>query len=116
MALTAASKSLLLASWASGDWGLFGSPRRVVVVEDHPARPARRVQQQICDQGCPTGLMHGPQAGAVVAVKVLIELAVVFPRRVGLHELDTAVDGPPTIRAWEPNADQPIGKIAGDVT
>jgi hypothetical protein len=110
-----ASRSLLLASWTSGDWGLCGSPRRLVVVKDHPARPARRVEQQICDQGRPAGLMHGAETGAVVAVEVLIEQQVVFLRRVGLHELDTAVDGPPTIRAWEPYADQPISKIAGDI-
>jgi len=49
-------------------------------------------------------------------VKVLIEQEIVFPGRVGLHKFDATVDGPPAIRAGKPDADQPIGKIAGDVT
>ena len=60
--------------------------------------------------------MHGPEAGAVVAVEVLIEQEIVFPGRVGLHEFDTPVDRPSAIGAGQPDADQPIGKITGDVT
>src|SRR5215212_4478695 len=86
-----------------------------IVVEHQPAHPTRWIEQQISNQSGPAGLMHGAETGAVVAVEVLIEQQVVFPRRVDLHELDTAVDGPPTIRGWEPYADQPISKIAGDV-
>jgi hypothetical protein len=55
-------------------------------------------------------------AGAVVAVEVLVEQEVVFPRWVGLHELDTPVDRPPAVRTRKPDTDQPVGKITGDIT
>ncbi len=111
-----ASRSFVLAGWASGEWRHVGGCRRVVVVEDHPARPTGWIEQQICDQGRPTGLMHGSESGAVVAVKVLIEQEIVFPGRVGLQKFDAPVDGPPAVGARKPDADQPIGEIAGDVT
>jgi hypothetical protein len=49
-------------------------------------------------------------------VKVLIEEQVVFPGGVSLQKFDAPVDGPAALRVRKPNADQPIGKIVGDVT
>jgi len=87
-----------------------------IVVEDQLAYPTRRVEQQISHQRGPAGLVHGSQAGAVVAVEVLVEQQVVFPSWVGLHPFDASVDRPPAIQAGESNADQPIGKIPGNIT
>jgi hypothetical protein len=45
--MTVASKASVPASWASSDWGLLGSPLRIVVVEHHPARRRQRVERRI---------------------------------------------------------------------
>src|SRR5262252_3018023 len=44
----------------------------------------------------PAGLVAGPQAGAVVTMKVLVEEKVVAPMGVGLERLGPSVDGPAT--------------------
>src|SRR4029450_6560308 len=99
---------LVLAGWACGERShVRGSAG--VVVEDHPVYSARRVEQQISDQSRPAGLMHRAEPGAVVGGEVLIEQEVVFLRRVGLHKPDAAVDGPPAVRPWNPDTDQPVG-------
>ena len=52
---------------------------------------------QVGDQPGPAGLVRGADAGAGVAVEVLVELEQVVPFRVGLELLDRAVDGAPAI-------------------
>ena len=46
---------------------------------------------QFCDHACPSSLMAGPEAGAVIAVEVLKEKDVVLPLRIGLEFLGAAV-------------------------
>ena len=47
---------------------------------------------QVGDQAGPAGLVRGADAGAGVAMEVLVELQQVVPLRVGLELLDRAVD------------------------
>src|SRR6478609_11867816 len=73
------------------------------------------VDQQVGDERGPAGLVHRAETGSVVAVEVLVEQQVVLPRRVGLHLLDPAVDGSAAVRSGEPDADQPVREVTGDL-
>src|SRR4051812_24706371 len=59
-------------------------------VPSHPSSP-RRVEDQVGDERGPAGLVRRSQAGAVVAVEVLVEEEVVLPRGVALQALGAAV-------------------------
>ena len=66
------------------------------------------------DQPGPAGLMCGAEAGPVVAVEVLVEDEVVFPRRVVLQAVDPPEAGSPAVRADGEDGDQPVLQIGGD--
>ena len=66
----------------------------------------RRVEDQVGDERRPAGLVHRPEAGAVVAVEVLEEEEVVLPRRIRLEPLGPAVHRPAAVGAGEPDRDE----------
>src|SRR5262245_31106604 len=76
---------------------------------------AGRVEDEVGDERGPPGLVRRPEPGAVVAVEVLVERHVVLPRRVGLELLGAAVEGPAAVRAREPDGDEPVGEVLGDL-
>ena len=76
-----------------------------------PAAP----QDQVGDDPRPAGLVRGAEAGAVVAVEVLVEEDVVLPLRIGLEPLDPAEARPPAVGADEEDRDQPVAQVGGDL-
>src|SRR5262249_15851297 len=58
-------------------------------------RPAPALDEQVGDQAGPAGLVGRPQAGAGVAVEVLVEGDQVVPSGIALEELAIAEHGPP---------------------
>ncbi len=67
------------------------------------------------DDAGPAGLVGGTQAGAVVAVEVLVEQQVVLPGRVGLEPLDAAEAGPAAVGADQEDRDQALAQVLGDL-
>ena len=67
------------------------------------------------DDPGPAGLMRSAQAGAVVAVEVLVEDQVVLPRRVVLEPLDPAEAGPPAVGADQEDGDEALAQVLGDL-
>src|SRR5215831_6476226 len=61
----------------------------------------------------PAGLVAGPQSGAVIAMKVLIEEEVVAPMGVGLERLGPPVDGPATTFIAQKDAREPRCNLTG---
>src|SRR5215207_9218878 len=76
----------------------------------------RRLFDQLSDQGGPAGLVGGAEAGAGVAVEVLMEEDVVPPVRVGLLERVGAEDGAAAVGAAEEDRDQAAGEVVGDLS
>src|SRR4029077_3616192 len=65
------------------------------------------------DYSSPSGLVAGAQSGAVIAVEILVEQDVVFPVRIFLELLGTAIDGPLAVGIAEKDARQPAAKLFG---
>ena len=84
-----------------------------VVAEDHPVTLAGWVEDQVGHQGYPPGLVPGAQAGAVVAVEVLVTKRL-LPPWVGVQPVAAAVDGSPAVGSGEPDGDEPVGEVPGD--
>src|SRR4051812_7922550 len=63
----------------------------------------------------PAGLMAGTEAGAVVAVEVLVEREVITPVRVLLKLAGTSVDRPPTLVVPQKDTGQPARDLLGDL-
>src|SRR5215510_4682627 len=63
----------------------------------------------------PAGLMAGAEAGAVVAMKVLVEREVIAPVRVLLKRAGTPVDRPPAMVVPQKDAGQPAIDLLGDL-
>jgi hypothetical protein len=74
------------------------------------------VEDEVCDQGGPAGLVHGPESGPVVAVEVLVEQQVVLPCGIVLQQVDATIDRSASVRPGEPNAYQPIGEVTGNLS
>ncbi len=62
---------------------------------------------QVGDEPRPAGLVRRAEAGAGVAVEVLVERDQVVPGRVALEQLVAAEDRPPPVRALEEDPGQP---------
>ena len=69
----------------------------------------------IGDDAGPAGLVRGAEAGAVVAMEVLVEHQVVLPRRVVLEPVDPAEAGPPAVGVDQEDGDQALAQVLGDV-
>src|SRR5262249_13556957 len=67
---------------------------RELAVQDQLRRDLREDLHQRRDDGGPSGLVAGPEAGAVVAVEVLVEEDVIPEARVVGELVGAAVDGP----------------------
>src|SRR5215471_10677381 len=67
------------------------------------------------DDTGPAGLMAGAEAGAVVAVKVLVERQVITPVWVLLKRAGTPVDWPSAMVVPQKDADQPALDLLGDL-
>src|SRR5215467_5080445 len=63
----------------------------------------------------PAGLMASTEAGAVVAMKVLVERQVITPVWVFLKRAGTPVDWPPAMVVPQKHADQPALDLLGDL-
>src|SRR5690348_12438390 len=74
-----------------------------------------RVEDEVGDQRRPTGLVRGTEADPKVSVEVFEEQQVVLPGRVVLEQLEPAVHRTVALVVRQPDADQPVGEIAGDL-
>ena len=72
---------------------------------DHAA-PA----DEVGHEARPAGLVRGADAGAGVAVEVLVEQQQVVPIRVGLELLDRPEDRPPAVLVGQPDRDEPSAR------
>src|SRR5438552_7835353 len=70
---------------------------------------------QLGDQSRPTRLVARPNAGAVVAMKVLVEIDMVAPSRFGLEFLKAAEDRPPPVFCPEENTCQAPGDFCSRI-
>ena len=61
----------------------------------------------------PAGLMAGPQSGAVVTVKILVEEQVITPMGIRLERFGSPVHGPATACIAKEDAREPIIDLAG---
>src|SRR5262245_27561386 len=78
----------------------------------------REARKQMHDPGNgtgPTRLVAGAEAGAVVAVKVLVEQEVVAPVRVLLKLAAAPVDRPPASLVSQEDTGQPTRDLLGDL-
>src|SRR6516165_12729726 len=81
--------------------------RHLAEVEHLLGRARCEEVHQAGDDARPAGLMAGAEAGAVVAVEVLVEQHTVAPVRVVLELPGPAVHGPPPVLVLEEDARQP---------
>jgi hypothetical protein len=65
------------------------------------------LNQQFRDERRPAGLMTGPDAGAAVAVEVLVKWNQVVPQRIVLKDRDVAEHRPSPLAVVEEDARQP---------
>src|SRR5215831_15309997 len=63
----------------------------------------------------PAGLMASTEAGAIVAMKVLVEREVIAPMWILLKRAGTPVDWPPAMIVPQKHADQPALDLLGDL-
>src|SRR4051794_16514821 len=73
---------------------------------------AAEIVEQDCDQPGPAGLVAGADAGAIVAMKVLVEQEAVAPMRVILELPRGAEDGPPAAAVAQEGRGQTTGDLA----
>ena len=73
-------------------------------------KPAK-VFDQTADNPGPSGLMAGPDAGAVVAMEVLVKQQVVVPIRITLKFFGTTVHRPTAAFVAQKNPNQAIGDL-----
>src|SRR5437879_467715 len=71
--------------------------------------------QQLGDEARPSRLVTGTNAGAVVAVEVLVEEDEVAPVRIGGEALHAAVDRAPPIRVAQEDPRESPGELRGDL-
>jgi hypothetical protein len=74
----------------------------------------RWCEQQVDDESGPARLVHGPEAGAIVALEVLVAPEQPLPGRIGLEQLD-AEQRPSLIGTRQPDRDGPFGEIDYDL-
>ena len=74
-----------------------------------------RVEDQVRDERRPAGLVGCSEPGAVVAVEVLVEGEVVPPGRIRLQRLDPAEERPAAVGPGQPDRDEPVGEVLGDL-
>src|SRR6185295_410822 len=70
--------------------------------------------QERSDEPGPARLMAGPDAGAIVAMKVLVEEHEITPVRIVLEAARGAVDRPPPLRIGHEDADEPSRQLRSD--
>src|SRR5262245_55239308 len=84
-------------------------------VAEHARLAAAGADDQVGDDARPAGLVRRAEAGAVVAVEVLVEEEVVLPGRVRLHALDRAEAGPAPVGAGEEDRHEPPAEVGLDL-
>jgi SAM-dependent methyltransferase len=67
------------------------------------------------DEACPSGLVAGAEAGAVVAVEVFVELEQLAPVGIGLESFDPSEHGPVSVLAAGEDRGQAPADLAGDL-
>src|SRR5262249_38309595 len=67
------------------------------------------------DETSPARLMAGAQAGAVVAVEVLVEQDQVAPMRIGLEFSGASVDGASALLVAKEQTREPLGDLSRDL-
>jgi hypothetical protein len=76
---------------------------------------AGRVQEQVDHLGRPARLVHGSEPGTGVAMEVLGEPEQSLPGGVGLQELDLPEYRTTAVGTGEPDGDESIAEVLGDV-
>src|SRR6266511_460128 len=76
---------------------------------------ASRADDQVGDEPGPAGLVGGPEAGAGVAVEVLVEEDQVVPRWVLLQLAVAAEDGAPALLVPQEQRDQAARELVRDL-
>src|SRR6266536_919661 len=76
--------------------------------------PHIKETDHVRDEPGPARLMRGAEPGAVVAVEVLVEDEIVFPRGIVLQTVDPPEAGPPPVWAYNEDRDEPILQVSGD--
>ena len=67
--------------------------------------------EEFGDQAGPTRLMAGANAGAVVAVEVLVKQRIILPMRIGLEFLLSAEHGTATGGVSDKRSDETMGQL-----
>ena len=96
--------------------GSIGAPERGGGTRSRPVavqRPA--ADQQVCHEARPAGLVRGADAGAGVAVEVLVEQQQVAPLGVVAELRDAPATGRCPSASGQPDRDQPRGQVGGHV-
>src|SRR5712692_8329823 len=94
-----------LTSWTKQAWHPKGPKGRVRRARSRCSLPA--LLQELRDEPRPARLVAGADAGAVVAVEVLVERDQAAPVRVALEDLRAAVDGTAPVGAGQEEPAEP---------